>query len=225
MDHLSYGRSHPSAETRLRVGTFKPINSPVAINQSGWTSSHPSRFQEALPGGSSVGRGALPSVVNIFLHKTIKPLLCLPAKIQTAALLFLRESRKAGSPAAALLIPGVVWFPAGVPRRPPMRTASWAGILFLDGGSFLSLVGGTRALSLGQVFVNHLYKARVPQGGVPRDRPWGVHVGPASPHHVHGPISLIFSIGAGEVSRVPILGQALSFLTHFQQPLPLGRCG
>lgn len=144
-------------------------------------SSHPSRSQEALPGGSSLGRGALPSVVNIFLHKTIKPLLCLPAKIQTAALLFLRESRKAGSPAAAPLTPGVGWFPAGVPKRPPMRTASWAGILFLDGGSFLSLVGGTRALSRGQVFVNHLYKARVPQGGVPWDRPWRVHVGPASP--------------------------------------------
>lgn len=71
----------------------------------------------------------------------------------------------------ALLTLGAAWIPVGVPGGPPVRTAGLAGILFLDGGSFLSLVGGTYVLSLGQVFVNQLYKAHVPQGGVPRDRP------------------------------------------------------
>ena len=49
---------HPSTKTLLQVGTFKPINSPFALNHHGRRATMIFEFQETLRGGSSVGEGS-----------------------------------------------------------------------------------------------------------------------------------------------------------------------
>ena len=169
------------------------------------------------------GRGALPSIINVSLHKTIKPLLFLPAKIQTAALLSLRgtESRvpsRCPPPSRARGFPS--WGPRGTPP-PPVKNADFVGIIFLGGRSCPSLVRGTRVLAAGQVCANrpteHLsgregchgthssdFSASWTSVSPPRSRPQSPFL-PQRERHLSGSHFWL----------------SFSFLAHFRQPLPL----